>query len=66
MLGLAMSYKEVVQILVHPENNIFRENEQQVWNSTYNSHSGNNGRTADSSVIQWEGVIRTRTGRRDV
>jgi len=46
---------EAVQILVHPEINIFRENEQQVWNSTHNSHSGNNGRTADSSAIQWEG-----------
>lgn len=65
-LGLAMSYNEAVQILVHPEINIFRENEQQVWNSIYNSHSGNNGRTADSSAIQWEGVIWARICRRDM
>lgn len=52
ILGLAVSYVEAVQILVNPEINTFRENEQQVWSSTYNSHSGNNGRTADSSAIQ--------------
>ena len=39
---LAMSHTEAVQILVHPEINLFRGNEQQVWNSIYNSHSGNN------------------------
>lgn len=66
MLGIAMSYTEAVKILVHPEINLFRENEQQVWNSIYNSHSGNNGRTADSSAIQWEGLIWTRNGRRDM
>lgn len=34
-LGLALFYTEAVQILVHPEINIFRENEQQMWNSVY-------------------------------
>jgi len=30
MQGIAMSYTEAVQILVHPEINLFRENELQV------------------------------------